>query len=84
MRPAESSTSQHPGPAALAIERDEHAVELARLEFKPDFNVEGGLMYRGSLPPMWQASVSVTLPARARVKGGLAEAQAHLAAEIEH
>ena len=47
--------------AALAIERDERAVELARLEFKPDFNVQGGLMYRGSLPPMWQASVSVAL-----------------------
>ena len=66
--------------AALAIERDERAVELARLEFKPDFNVQGGLMYRGSLPPMWQASVSVALPSRARVKGALAEAQAHLAA----
>lgn len=66
--------------AALAIERDERAVELARLEFKPDFNVQGGLMYRGSLPPMWQASVSVALPSRARVKGALVEAQAHLAA----
>ncbi|PYQ02509.1 MAG: hypothetical protein DMF83_23395 [Acidobacteria bacterium] len=66
--------------AALAIERDERAVELARLEFKPDFNVQGGLMYRGSLPPMWQASVSVALPSRARVNGALAEAQAHLAA----
>ena len=66
--------------AALAVERDERAVELARLEFKPDFNVQGGLMYRGSLPPMWQASVSVTLPSRARVKGAVAEAQAHLAA----
>jgi outer membrane protein, heavy metal efflux system len=66
--------------AALAIERDERAVELARLEFKPDFNVQGGLMYRGSLPPMWQASVSVALPSRARVKGAHAETQAHLAA----
>jgi outer membrane protein TolC len=66
--------------AALATERDERAAELARLEFKPDFNVQGGLMYRGSLPPMWQASVSVSLPSRARVKGGLAEAQARLAA----
>jgi outer membrane protein TolC len=66
--------------AALTIERDQRAVELARLEFKPDFNVQGGLMYRGSLPPMWQTSVSVALPSRARVKGGLAEAQAHLAA----
>jgi cobalt-zinc-cadmium efflux system outer membrane protein len=66
--------------AALSIERDGRAVELARLEFKPDFNVQGGLMYRASLPPMWQASVSVALPSRARVKGGLAEAQAHLAA----
>jgi outer membrane protein, heavy metal efflux system len=66
--------------AALATERDERAVVLARLEFKPDFNVQGGLMYRGSLPPMWQASVSVALPSRARASGGLAEAQARVAA----
>jgi len=66
--------------AALTVERDERALELARLEFKPDFSVQGGLMYRGSLPPMWQASVSVALPSRARANGSLAEAQAHLAA----
>jgi len=66
--------------AALAVERDERAVTLARREFKPDFNVQGGLMYRGSLPPMWQVSASVMLPSRARVKGALAEAEARLAA----
>ena len=66
--------------AALAVERDERAVELARLEFKPDFNVQGGVMYRGSLPPMWQVGASVMLPSRARVKGALAEAEARLAA----
>jgi len=70
--------------AALAIDRDERALELARLDFKPDFNVQGGLMYRGSLPPMWQASVSVVLPSRARAKGAVAEAQARLEASKAH
>ena len=66
--------------AALAVERDERGVALARLESKPDFSVQGGLMYRGSLPPMWQVSGSVLLPPRARAKGALAEAEARLAA----
>ena len=66
--------------AALAVERDERAVELGRLEFKPDFNVQAGLMYRGSLPPMWQASVSMSLPSRTRANAALVEAQARLAA----
>jgi outer membrane protein, heavy metal efflux system len=66
--------------SALAAERDERAVTLARREFKPDFNVQGGVMYRGSLPPMWQLGASVMLPSRARVRAALAEAEARLAA----
>lgn len=66
--------------AALAVERGERAVSVARMESKPDFNVQGGLMYRGSLPPMWQVSGSIMLPSRARAKGALAEAEARLAA----
>lgn len=63
-----------------AIARDQRALDLARLEFKPDFNVEGAAINRGSLPPMWQVSASVMLPSRARARGAVAEAQARLAA----
>ena len=66
--------------AALGVERDERAVALARREFKPDFNVQGGLVYRGGLPPMWQLGASVMLPSRARARAALAEAEARLAA----
>ena len=66
--------------ATLAVERDERAVALARRAFKPDFNVQGGLMYRGGLPPMWQVGASVMLPSRSRVRAALAEAEARLAA----
>ena len=66
--------------ALRSVERDERAVALARREFKPDFNVQGGVAYRGSLPPMWQAGASVMLPSRARVRAALAEAEARLAA----
>jgi cobalt-zinc-cadmium efflux system outer membrane protein len=66
--------------AELEVTRDERAVSLARLEAKPDFGVQGGVINRGGLPPMWQASASVTLPSRGRANGALAEAQARLAA----
>lgn len=63
-----------------AVARDERAVSLARLEGKPDFGVQGGVINRGGLPPMWQASASVALAPRGRASGALAEAQARLAA----
>jgi cobalt-zinc-cadmium efflux system outer membrane protein len=66
--------------AQLAIARDQRALDLARLEFKPDFNVEGAAINRGGLPPMWQVSAKVMLPSRARARGAVAEAQARLAA----
>jgi outer membrane protein TolC len=67
--------------AQAAVARDERAVELARLGSKPDFNVQGALVNRGGLPPMWQAGASVMLPSRARARGALAEAEARLAAD---
>ncbi len=66
--------------ALRSIERDDRAVALARREFKPDFNVQGGVGFRGALPPMWQAGASVMLPSKSRVKAALAEAEARLAA----
>jgi outer membrane protein TolC len=66
--------------AELAIARDQRALDLARLEFKPDFNVEGAAINRGGLPPMWQVNAKVMLPSRARARGAVAEAQARLAA----
>lgn len=74
------ATSPELKAAALAVERDERAVALAGRESKPDFNVQGGLAYRGGLPPVWHVGASVMLPSRARVKAGLAEAEARLAA----
>jgi outer membrane protein TolC len=67
--------------AAAAIERDERALALARLGSKPDFSVQGAVINRGGLPPMWQVGASVMLASRARANGALAEAQAQLAAD---
>jgi outer membrane protein, heavy metal efflux system len=66
--------------AAVLVEREERALSLARLESKPDFSVQGGVMHRGSLPPMWQVAGSVMLPSRQRARGALAEAAARLEA----
>src|SRR5258706_14086914 len=70
--------------AEQAIARDQRALDLAHLEFKPDFNVEGAAINRGGLPPMWQLGAKVVLPSRARARGAVAEAQARLAASNAH
>jgi outer membrane protein, heavy metal efflux system len=65
--------------AMAAVERDERGLSLAHLESKPDFSVQGGVMYRGSLPPMWQASGTVMLQSRSRARAAQSEAEARLA-----
>jgi outer membrane protein TolC len=61
----------------LGIERAALAVELAKREYKPDFNVQAAYMNRGGLDPMWQAGVGITLPLyRKRLSAGVAEAEA--------
>ena len=67
--------------ARIAIDRARVAVDLARKEYRPDFNVQGGYMNRGGLDPMWQAGVSLNLPLRrGRRAGAVAEAEAILTA----
>lgn len=66
--------------AILAVERDERALGVARLEGKPDVTLQAGYMLRGGLPLMWQAGGSVALPSRARARSAVAEAEARLAA----
>ena len=53
-------------------------VDLAKLAFLPDFVVSGGPMLRGSMPPMWQAGVGISLPIyfRSRQQKRLEEVQA--------
>ncbi|HET9554549.1 MAG TPA: TolC family protein, partial [Anaeromyxobacteraceae bacterium] len=75
--------------ARLQVEKAAQQVALARRERYPDLAVTAGIMPRGSLDPMWQAGVSVSLPifsgskqwravaeseARAAASGGGAEA----------
>jgi cobalt-zinc-cadmium efflux system outer membrane protein len=67
--------------AALAVERERRALELARKESRPDFTLQAGYMNRGRLDPMWQASVGVSLPLFARKNAArVAEAEARLRA----
>lgn len=48
--------------ARVAIRRGAAAVDLARKESWPDLGLSAGIMPRGSLDPMWQLGVSVSLP----------------------
>ncbi len=64
-----------------SLERGRLAVDLARLDFKPDFTVQAGYMNRGGLDPMWQAGIGVNLPfQRRRREAAVGEAEARLRA----
>ena len=67
--------------ATIALDRARLGVELARKEYRPDFTVQGGYMNRGGFDPLWQAGVSVMLPAnRKRRASAVVEAEAWVAA----
>jgi outer membrane protein TolC len=63
--------------AALALEREALAIELARREGRPGTMIEAGYLNRGGLEPLWQAGVTLSLPvSRVRVRSAVAEAEA--------
>jgi outer membrane protein TolC len=63
--------------AGLGTEAASIAVDLAEKAFRPDWSVQAGYMNRGSLDPMWQAGVAISLPLyRKRLSAGVAEAEA--------
>jgi outer membrane protein, heavy metal efflux system len=61
--------------ARAAVAQADAAVNLARRERFPDLSVNLGVMPRGSLEPMWTASVSVGLPIWSGRKQGRAVAE---------
>ena len=48
--------------AHLAVVAAERRVDVARRDRYPDLSITAGVMPRGSLDPMWLASVGITLP----------------------
>jgi outer membrane protein, heavy metal efflux system len=58
-----------------AVAQADAAVNLARRERFPDLSVNFGVMPRGSLEPMWTASVSIGLPIWSGRKQGRAVAE---------
>ncbi len=80
-----SALARSPEAAAArqGIETGKLKVAIAKKNFRPDFVVSGGSMYRGSfeMGPMWQVGVGVSLPVwvNRRQQNQLAEAQARVA-----
>jgi cobalt-zinc-cadmium efflux system outer membrane protein len=76
---AADATVPEAAAAAVAVERGRLAIALARRQSRPDFAVQGAYMNRGSLPAMWQAGITASLPVRrARRRASVAEAEARL------
>lgn len=48
--------------ARIGIKQAERSLDLAKRDRFPDFAVSAGVMPRGSLDPMWQVGVSISLP----------------------
>jgi cobalt-zinc-cadmium efflux system outer membrane protein len=69
--------------ARQGIETGRLRAEMAKKNFRPDFVVTAGSMYRGNfeMGPMWQAGVAVSLPLwiNRRQENQLAEAKARVA-----
>lgn len=61
--------------ARLGARRADAQVALARRDRYPDLSVSAGVMARGDFPPMWTASVGVTLPVWSGRKQGRAVAE---------
>lgn len=64
--------------ARASVRQTEKLLDLAKLDRRPDFAVTAGIMPRGSLDPMWQVGVSISLPIYGRHK------QQRAIAEHEH
>ena len=62
----------------LTVQAGESRARLARKGFLPDFVASGGPMYRGSLDPMWQVGLGISLPIHTKSRQGarLSEAEA--------
>lgn len=54
--------------ARLGVRQAERSLDLAKLDRRPDFAVNAGLMPRGALDPMWQVGFSVSLPVWSKQK----------------
>ncbi|MBI4484278.1 MAG: TolC family protein, partial [Acidobacteria bacterium] len=48
--------------AALAVDRDALALDLAKKEYLPDFMLKGGYASRGQFSDMWEAEIGLKIP----------------------
>jgi outer membrane protein TolC len=84
-RTAAEALSPELAAARIAIERADRGLALANRSFIPDLSISAGVMPRGSLPPMWQATLGFSIPIFAGSKQSRAVAENEaLAAASRH
>jgi outer membrane protein TolC len=62
----------------IMIDGAELGVDAARREYRPDFAISGGYASMGSMPPMYEVRVDVTIPLRRGRRAAAVAEQRHL------
>lgn len=68
----------------LMVEASRLAVDLARLEYRPDFAVSGGYGYAGSMPSMYRFRFDLTIPLQRRRRAAAVSEQRSLESAARH
>jgi outer membrane protein TolC len=68
----------------LMVEASRLAVDVARLDYKPDFRFSGGYGYAGSMPSMYEFRVDVTIPLQRRRRAAAVGEQRSLESAARH
>lgn len=67
----------------LMIDRARLAVDLAKLDYRPDFTLSGGYAFTGDMPAMYEFRVDVTIPLQRRKRAAAVAEQRHLQSAAE-
>lgn len=67
----------------LMIDRSRLAVDLAKLDYRPDFTVSGGYAFAGDMPAMYEFRVDMTVPLQRRKRAAAVAEQRSLQSAAE-
>ena len=67
----------------VMADRSRLSVDLARLDYRPDFKVSGGYAFAGEMPAMYEFRLDLTIPLQRRRRAAAVAEQQHLASAAQ-